>query len=34
MERKETKYGACVVTSAELSPDTGQHAGKIVCRIP
>ncbi len=30
----ETKYGTCVITSAELLPDPGKHAGKIVCRIP
>jgi hypothetical protein len=33
-ETIETKYGTCLVTSAEAEPDTGGHAGKIVCRIP
>lgn len=31
-ETIETKYGTCLVTSAEALPDAGQHAGKIVCR--
>jgi hypothetical protein len=30
----ETKYGTCLVTSAELSPEPGRYAGKIVCRLP
>jgi len=30
----ETKYGTCVVTRAELLPDGGQYAGKVVCRLP
>jgi hypothetical protein len=30
----ETRYGTCIVTRAELSPDSGQYAGKIVCRLP
>ena len=30
----ETKYGTCIVTHAELLPDGGQYAGKIVCRLP
>ncbi len=30
----QTKYGLCLVTSAEPLSDTGQYAGKIVCRIP
>jgi hypothetical protein len=33
-ETIETKYGTCVVTSAEAQPDTGHYAGKIVCRTP
>jgi hypothetical protein len=33
-ETLETKYGTCLVTSAETQPGTGGHAGKIVCRIP
>jgi hypothetical protein len=30
----ETRYGTCIVTKAELSPESGQYAGKIVCRLP
>jgi hypothetical protein len=30
----ETKYGTCIVTQAEPSPDGGPYAGKIVCRLP
>ena len=30
----ETRYGTCVVISAEPLPDGGQYAGKIVCRFP
>ena len=30
----ETRYGTCIVTQAEPSPDGGQYAGKIVCRLP
>jgi hypothetical protein len=30
----ETRYGTCIVTQAEPSPDAGQYAGKIVCRLP
>jgi len=30
----ETKYGTCIVTQAEPSPDVGPYAGKIVCRLP
>jgi hypothetical protein len=30
----ETKYGTCFVTSGELQPDSAQHEGKIVCRLP
>jgi hypothetical protein len=33
-ETLETKYGTCVVIRTEPLPDTGRHAGKIVCRIP
>ena len=33
-ETIETKYGTCLVISAELLQDTGGHAGKIVCRTP
>jgi hypothetical protein len=29
----ETRYGTCVVTEAELLPDRGGRAGKIVCRF-
>jgi hypothetical protein len=28
----ETRYGTCIVTRADPSPDAGQRAGKIVCR--
>ena len=30
----ETRYGTCIVIQAEPSPDGGQYAGKIVCRLP
>jgi hypothetical protein len=30
----ETRYGTCIVTQAELLPDSEQYAGKIVCRLP
>ena len=30
----ETKFGICTVTHAELSPESGTYAGKIVCRFP
>ena len=30
----ETKLGICTVTHAELSPEAGAYAGKIVCRLP
>jgi hypothetical protein len=30
----ETRYGTCVVTEAELIPESGERAGKIVCRLP
>jgi hypothetical protein len=30
----ETRYGTCIVTEAELQPDSGERAGKIVCRLP
>jgi hypothetical protein len=30
----ETKYGTGFVTGAELLPDSGEHAGKIVVRLP
>jgi hypothetical protein len=33
-ETIETKYGTCLVTSVEALTDTGQYAGRIVCRIP
>jgi len=33
-ETIETKYGTCIVTSAEAQPDSSGHAGKIVCRLP
>jgi hypothetical protein len=33
-ETIETKYGTCLVTSAEAEQDTGRHAGRIVCRTP
>jgi hypothetical protein len=28
----ETKFGTCIVTRAESLSDSGQYAGKIVCR--
>ena len=30
----ETKLGTCTVTHAELTPEAGTYAGKIVCRFP
>jgi hypothetical protein len=30
----ETRYGTCFVTAAELLPESGAHAGKIVARLP
>ena len=33
-ETIETKYGTCLVIRSEALPDSGQHAGKIVCRTP
>jgi hypothetical protein len=33
-ETVETRYGTCIVTQAELHPDSGERAGKIVCRLP
>jgi hypothetical protein len=30
----ETRYGTGFVTGAELLPDSGEHAGKIVVRLP
>jgi hypothetical protein len=30
----ETKYGTCVVTRIEPMLEGGEHAGKIVCRLP
>jgi hypothetical protein len=30
----ETRYGTCIVTQSELSPEGGQYAGTIVCRLP
>ena len=30
----ETKLGICIVTRAELTPEAGAYAGKIVCRLP
>ena len=33
-ETVETRYGTCIVTEAELFPDSGERAGKIVCRLP
>jgi hypothetical protein len=33
-ETLETKYGVCLVTRAEPTPDAAQHDGKITCRLP
>jgi hypothetical protein len=30
----ETKYGTCLVTSVEPVPESSEHAGRIVCRLP
>jgi hypothetical protein len=29
----ETKYNKCLVTQVELSPESNQYTGKIVCRL-
>jgi len=33
-ETIETKYGMCLVTHAEQTPDMDRYDGKIVCRLP
>jgi hypothetical protein len=30
----ETRYGTCIVTQSEPSPEGGQYAGTIFCRLP
>jgi hypothetical protein len=30
----ETRYGTCVVTRIEAVPESSEHAGRIVCRLP
>jgi hypothetical protein len=30
----ETKYGTCIVTEAQATPDAEQHDGRITCRLP
>jgi hypothetical protein len=33
-ETIETRFGTCIVTRAEPTPDSLSYAGKIVCRLP
>jgi len=33
-ETIETRFGTCIITCAELSPDSLKYSGKIVCRLP
>lgn len=33
-ETIETRYGTCIVTHADPSPDGGPRTGKVVCRFP
>jgi hypothetical protein len=33
-ETIETRFGTCIITRAELSPDSFKYTGKIVCRLP
>lgn len=30
----ETKYGTCLVTQADMSPDSEKYDGQVVCRLP
>jgi hypothetical protein len=30
----QTKYGTCLVTSVEPTPNSQQFSGHIVCRLP
>jgi hypothetical protein len=33
-ETIETRFGTCVITRVEQSPDSSKFAGKIFCRLP
>jgi hypothetical protein len=33
-ETIETRFGTCIVTHTEETPDSLKYAGKIVCRMP
>jgi hypothetical protein len=33
-ETIETRFGTCIITRVELSPDSSTYSGKIVCRLP
>jgi hypothetical protein len=30
----DTKYGTCIVTGSEQSPESAQFQGKIACKLP
>jgi hypothetical protein len=30
----ETRYGTCIVMRIEAVPESSEHAGRIVCRLP
>jgi hypothetical protein len=30
----ETRYGTCIVTKVDESPNADSYAGKITCRLP
>ena len=30
----ETRYGTCIVSKSDPSPDGDPHTGKVVCRFP
>ena len=33
-ETIETRFGTCIITRVELSPDSLKYTGRIVCRLP
>jgi hypothetical protein len=33
-ETVETRFGTCIITRAEATPDSPTYAGKIFCRLP
>ena len=30
----ETRYGTCIVSRSDPSPDGDPHTGKVICRFP